>query len=340
MHKFLSKLFRFTLIGLIPLTITAIIYITLDPFKVIYKYDSYVDTDSKHMVPLNQDYVSTTTFINNSEKINYNSFIFGNSRSMFFQVTDWKKYLEQNATCYHFDAFSESLWGLNKKIEYVDKKGSKLDNILLVLDYSTLIQDKPQSGHLFITPPALVDNSNVFDFHKTFFFAFLSPKFLYTYTDFKISGEVKPYMRKSNLLDDDPKNYDVLTNEVRFDYFENLILEDKYYTPERLSVFYERDTINQKFSPECIFENQKLIFNNILRISKKHNTNIKIIINPLYDQLKLNTKDLMYLKKLFGKNNVYDFSGINSFTNNYKNYYENSHYRPHLAREMMKIVHK
>lgn len=339
MSKFLSRLFRFSLIGLIPLTIIGLLYIVFDPFKVLYNYNSFIESNSKGMVTLNQDYISTTTFVNNSEKINYNSFILGNSRSIFYQVSDWKKYLNQDDRCFHFDASSESLWALSKKIEFIDKKGDSIKNILLVLDYSVIIQDKPKSGHLFIISPTLVDNSNVFDFHKTFFSAFLSPKFFYAYIDFKISNKVKPYMRKNSLLDDDPRNYDVLTNELRFDYFENLMLEDKYYTPERLAVFYERDTINQKISPECIFENQKLIFNNIQNISRKHNTKIKIIINPLYDQLKLNQKDLDYLKILFGKENVFDFSGINKFTNDYKNYYENSHYRPHVAREIMEIVY-
>jgi hypothetical protein len=146
-------------------------------------------------------------------------------------------------------------------------------------------------------------------------------------------------MKKGYLLDDRQKNYNSKTNELRFDYFENLIAKGKYYTPERLSVFYDRDTTTQKFSQECIKENQKIILENIYSITQKHNSQLKIIISPLYDQIKINKSDLKYLKTLFGEQNVFDFSGINRFTKDYKNYYESSHYRPHVAKEIMEIIY-
>ena len=341
MQKFLYRLFRFSLIGLIPLIIISVLYVIFDPFKVLYNYDSFIETGVKGMGPLNKDYVSTTTFINNSKKINYNSFIFGNSRSIFYQISEWKKFINLDASCYHFDASGESLYAINKKIEFIDKKGNEISNILLVLDYETLMQDEPRlDHHLFIISPILVNNSNVIEFHKTFFFAFFNPKFLYAFLDFKISGRIKPYMKQNNLLDDRPRNYDVLTNELRFDSYEDMIRKNNYYTSKRLSVFFNRDTTIQHFSPKCILENQKKMLKNILSITQKHNTAIKIVINPLYDQQKLNEEDLEYLKILFGKNNVFDFSGINKFTNDYRNYYEASHYRPHVASEILKIIYE
>jgi len=340
MRAYIRKLLRFSIIGLIPLLIVSVLYIVLDPFKVLYHYDSFIDTDAKGRVTLNQDYVSTTTFINNSSKINYNSFIFGNSCSFFYQVSDWERHLNENALCFHFDASDEALYAINKKIEFIDHKGNKIDNILLILDYATLIQDKPKSAHLFIISPSLVNNSNIIDFHKTFFLAFLNPKFLYTFLDFTISGYIKPYMRQNYLLDYRPRNYDVLTNEIRFDYFEDLIQTNAYYTSERLSVFYNRDTTIQRESPQCIFENQKSILNNILSIANRHNSSIKVLINPAYDQIKLNEEDLKYLIDLFGHNNVFDFSGINKFTADYQNYYDATHYRPHVAREILGIIYQ
>lgn len=340
MKKFLTKIFRFSLIGIVPFLILIIIYVVLDPFKVIKSYDSLINPKDKCFVGINQDYVSTTTFINNSSKINYNSFIFGNSRSMFYQVAEWKKHLSNNSNCYHFDASGEGIWAINKKIEFIDKEGKEIKNVLLIFDYSTLIRDKPRSGHLFMITPALVNNSNLIDFHKTCLSSFLSPKFLYTYLDFKITGKIKPYMKENFLLDDRPRNYDVLTNEFKYNYFEKMMYENKYYTPERLSVFYNRDTIVQKFSPPALHDSQKKILNKMNSILKKHNTNVKIVINPLYNQMKLNNNDLVYLKHLFGSDKVFDFSGINKFTNDYKNYYEAEHYRPQVAAQIMEIVYK
>jgi len=338
MRKLSVNTIRFLSIGILPIIILFILYLFLDPFKVIKSYDTFYDSKAKGRVGINKDYVGTITFNNNSKRIAYNSFIFGNSRSIFYQVSDWKKHLPQNAACFHYDASGEALWALNKKIEFLDNKGVNIENVLLILDYVTLIQDKPQSGHLFIISPELVNNSNIFEFHKTFFLAFLSPKFLYAFIDFKISNIVKPYMKKNNLLDDKPQNYDISTNELRLDDFEKLISANKYYTEERLSVFFDRDTV-QRFSPQSITENQMTILTNIQSIFKKHNTKVKIVISPIYDQIKLNDMDLVYLKSLFGTENVFDFSGINKFTMNYKNYYESSHYRPHVTREIMEIIY-
>ena len=164
MKQFIKKLLNFSFFLTIPFLALLCLYIILDPFKVLKSYDSFYDINSSGWVGINKDFVSTTTFIRNSEKIDYNSFIFGNSRSIFYQIVDWKKHLDSDSKCYHFDASGEALWTLNKKIEFIDKQGNNLNNILLILDYETIIQDKPKEGHLFIISPPLVNNSNLFDF--------------------------------------------------------------------------------------------------------------------------------------------------------------------------------
>lgn len=342
MKRFINRLLKFSVFLIIPFLALLLIYITQDPFKVIKSYDSFYDTIASASVGLNKDYVSTTTFIRNSESINYNSFIFGHSRSVFYQIDDWKKYLEPDAKCYHFDASNESLWAISKKIEFIDKCGVNLDNVLLVLDYPTIIQYKQREGHISTISPPLVDNSNLFYFHKKFFLAFLTPKFLYAYIDFKVSGEVRPHIKKLAILNDIPFHYDITTNEIRYENYENLIEteEDEYYTSARLSLFYDRDTLVQNYSRPAILKRQKELFTNIQSIFQKHNSKVKVIISPLYDQMKLNESDLIYLKDTFGEDNIFDFSGINEFTNDYKNYYENSHYRPHVARKILEIVYE
>jgi hypothetical protein len=62
-------------------------------------------------------------------------------------------------------------------------------------------------------------------------------------------------------------------------------------------------------------------------------------VSPLYDQLKLNPQDKEKLDSIFGKHNVFDFSGINEFTKDSLNYYEASHYRPHVAKRLLEIIY-
>ncbi|MDC7997314.1 hypothetical protein POW22_04700 [Gilvibacter sediminis] len=327
------------MIGLIPVLIFGGIYLYYDPFKVLYEYDSFYDSASKDVVNLNRDFLSTSTFIKNNPDEQYDSFILGSSRSIFYEVADWKPHLSPDAKCFHFDASGESLWALHKKVLFIDEQGNEIDNILLILDFDTLIQDQPKSGHLGVISPALVDNNNQFEFHKEFFTAFLNPKFLYAFMDYKITDEIKPYMRKGNLLDDRKRNYDPLTNEIRFEHYEELIEKGEYYTPERLAVFYDRDS-KQTYLKPSIKENQKRMLNEIAAIVEKQNTKLRIVISPAYDQKKFNPEDLAFLNETFGTDSVFDFSGINEITQDYRNYYESAHYRPHVAKQIMDSIYK
>jgi hypothetical protein len=334
-NAFLKRIVYF----LSPFIFLLLLYITLDPFKVIRKYDRYY-SDGIDVVALDQDYVSTSTFENNYPLYNYNSFIFGNSRSIFYEIADWKCHIDSNSNCFHFDASGESLYGIYKKIKYLDSINVDIKNVLFITDYATLNQVTPRNGHLYMISPQLENYKNILSFHMSFIEAFFIPKFMIPYLDYKISGKVKPYMKKGGLRDDRPMHYELKTNEISFPRFEKLIEKGEYYTPERMKVFNNRDTTHQKFSPIVILDKQKQLLQKINDIFKKHKTDFKIIINPLYNHRKLNKSDLAYLYSLFGEERVFDFSGINGITNDFHNYYEASHYRPHVARQIMNEIYK
>jgi hypothetical protein len=46
------------------------------------------------------------------------------------------------------------------------------------------------------------------------------------------------------------------------------------------------------------------------------------------------------LSGIFGTERVFDFSGVNEFTTDFRNYYEESHYRPQVAREILKRIYE
>jgi hypothetical protein len=334
----LVKFFKKILFFIIPFIILLVIYLILDPFKVVKSYSSYYISDEINGVGLNRGFVSTKTFENNFETNQYNSFIFGNSRSIFYEIDDWRKHLEPESNCFHFDASSESLYGIYKKFLYLAKKGVDIKNALIILDYSTLAQTVSNQGHLFIISPQLEDNINILPFHLSFIRTFFNPLFMAAYFDYKITGKIKEYMKRNNFLDDSSMHYDPKTNEITYLKFEFLISRGEYYNTERMSVFYHR-TFDLEYSPIVISDKQEKMLYEIKKILQEYKTKYKIIINPLYDQQKLNTRDLVYLNIIFGSDNVYDFSGINAITNDYNNYYENSHYRPHVARMILREIY-
>ena len=337
-NQYLKFLYKATLIAL-PFIFLFLLYIFLDPFKVIKKYDTYYQSGYPSYVTLDVDYVNTQTFINNNPKYNYNAFIFGNSRSRFFEINTWKKYIS-NDNCFHFDASDETLLGITRKLKFLNDINVPITHALIILDYSTLIQTEEKKGHLFINHPAL-SNQNWFSFQFEFFKSFLAPDFLKAYLDFKFNNKVKDYMKNDFLLSDAPIDYNNKYNEIRFSNFEEIIKENpsEFYNASKMKLFYSRDSI-QKYSPEVIKASQLLMLNEMSDILKKNKTNFKIVINPLYNQLKINIKDIEILNNVFGKENVFDFSGINIITNDFHNYYENSHYRPHIADLIMKNIYQ
>ncbi len=337
MKIFLTRIFRFAIAPIIFVIFWALLYVFLDPYKIIWNYKTFDDDNAKAYVFLNKDYVSTKLFDNNYKKYSYNSFIFGNSRSIFYKISDWENHIGVKNSAFHFDASGEALYSLHKKLLYIDSKKLKIDNVLLVLDYSLLGKDQPNEGPLGEISPQLENNKNLLSFHFTYFKAFTLPSFFIPFIYYKTTNNVPTFMK--NVLDDRQRSVDPITNEIQFKVFEKMIDSGKYYTKERMSPFYERKKI-ETFSEEMILDKQKVMLKEINAIFLKNNANFKIIISPLYDQIKLNKTDLEYLKTLFGEKNVFDFSGINKFTNDYRNYYEDSHYRPHVAREILQIVYQ
>ena len=175
------------------------------------------------------------------------------------------------------------------------------------------------------------------EYLKTFF----TPKFLYAYLDFRISNKVKEYMKNDYLLNDIPLSYNLKGNEIKFTEFENNIKLNPtiFYNNTKMQVFYKRDS-NQVISKKVIETEQLKLLTEIQEVFKENKTNCKIVISPLYNQIKINEADVVLLKRIFGDMNVFDFSGINTITNDYHNYYESSHYRPHITNLIMQEIYK
>lgn len=334
MRRLLLKL----LLACSPLLFIIAVYFIKDPFKVLYHYDSFFPQNGAQPVVLNKDYATTETLINNLKKYNYDSYIFGNSRSMFYPVEAWEKHI--NATkCFHFDANAESLYGMERKLVFLHNRGSQIKNALIVMDQGLCSEVANSEGHLFKKHPSLSNQSKI-DFQICFLKAFFDVAFLRYYLNYlathKVSGEAVTKM----MLNVTPYSYDATTNEFSNTQYEDLIKrnKDSFYTKRRLSLFYKR-SLTQAYAPVTIKQTQIKMLENMKNILDENKTNYKIVISPLYNQVKFNPTDLATINSIFGKDNVFDFSGINNFTEDIYNYYEISHYRPHVAIKIMDSIY-
>ena len=71
-----------------PILILLVIYLVIDPFKVIRTYSTYYQSGVPDYITLDKDYVSSQTFLNNVSTYNYDSYILGDSRSIVFEIDD------------------------------------------------------------------------------------------------------------------------------------------------------------------------------------------------------------------------------------------------------------
>ena len=187
-------------------------------------------------------------------------------------------------------------------------------------------------------PPVLTGYSNTIIFHAENFMQWMNLRFLAMWIDYKITGKYKKYMEDYIAKGTNYNYYNPITNEEPRAIQDSLLNAGKYYDQNRMKEFSNKQ--KPSVSPRLLNTEKILVFKKIKQIFDKHHTNYKIIISPLYDQVKLNSKDYNSLCVVFGEKNVFDFSGVNKWTSDYHNYYESSHYLPSVASEIMKEVYK
>ncbi len=334
MKKFATYLFLF----LLPLILIMLPFFIGDPFKILHHYDRYYPEDGMPLyINNNRSYVSTRMYLQYKDSFHYNSFIFGSSRSGNFFVEDWKQYLQESASCFHFDGYGESLYLVYKKLLFVNGK-SPIDNVLLPVDAELLGKDTPFKGHIWVTPIELLDYHQFGEFYGEHIRAYLSPKLFLAYTDLLLTNKVRPYMMEWGIVSSIPSYYHLSINECN-KHIPIIPCPDSYYTERLLNDFASarRDTSDYA---SMLNENHKSMLRDIKSVFDQNHTNYKIVINPMWNQRCLAQDDVDYLIELFGKDNVFSFEGKNSITEDYHNYQNATHFWPHIAAKMMQIIYE
>ena len=333
----IKRFIRKVLLISIPFWIITAIYIALDPFKVIWHYDQYFSNNETH-VALNIDYVSTENFMQLNAQQQYNAFIFGNSRSQYWKIADWRQHINSEARCYHYYGNGESLDRLYHNIRFIHQQGNDIDYAILVVDAELLSQTESIPGHLFCTPPRVKGYQNLIKFHAANFVAFLNPTFIIANVDYRLNHQLRNYMMEKFLFEQ-PIVYDALSNEITDKIYDEAIENGTYYTAERMKRFQDRQ-FPDSVSPAVLKAENVRMLREIAGIFQEHHTAFKIVISPLYDQIHLNSQDLHQLQTIFGIDNISDSSGKNEITSDYRHYYEESHYLPKIARKLMEEIYQ
>lgn len=337
MILFFKRFFSFLLIASIPLLILLAGYVYYDPFKILKNYEEYSYSQPvPHVIP-NRDFVNTAIFLKTGKEAKYNSFVFGSSRTSGITAASWKNYLAAEDKVFFFDASGEAIYGIYTKLKFLDKVGAQIDNALILFCRDAVFEyTEDFDGHLTIKHPA-TSGGNWLRFHFVFFKAYLNLKFLASFYNYTFTGELKPFMK--DYIDAGKTDLDPISNGVSMAAIEAEISKDPPgYYESRNAMFYERkgeslDSMNR------IDKTSLYMLKEIKKILLKHNTRYKIILSPIYDQMKFSPGDLRMLTEIFG-NNLYDFTGKNAITSSKYNWYETKHFRTYIGDSILNVIYQ
>ena len=325
---FIQRILIFSL----PFILLLAVYLIKDPFKVLYNYDNYYE---ESVIGINRDFVSSEMYLKNSEKYQYDSFIFGSSNALSFPPSLWRKYISTHSSPFSFDASIESISGIHSKIKFIHNNGCRIKNALLVFDTGVTFRDFKNSGHIIMKHYSIYKSSWL-KYHYESFTSFIDIKFLFSLMHYKISNRFYPYM--VGILDDKVKYYDEITNEEYFYGPQNELKADSLnYYQKREDIFRQICKVPENMTSQ-ISEEYRIMLEDIKEIFDVDSTSFRIVITPLLNKITFNNNDLKLLIEIFGESNVFDFSGINEYTLDISNYYDDTHFKRYVGDEILKEI--
>ncbi|MDB4903848.1 MAG: hypothetical protein JWQ63_3129 [Mucilaginibacter sp.] len=308
---------------MLPLLILSTLYIITDPFQNILPRDEY----AFDYMMLSRGNVSTKVYLKNKDKYIYDSFIFGSSRSCSHTSKEWAKYLSKDNVPFSFGAWNESIEGIYRRIKLIDSLKGPLKNAFIIIDVDrTFAKSDTDKVSDFSSDHYLISGISKYDYYMNDYFSYLkNPLLILTSIDYKLFHRRRWYME--SFVHMDKGDLDPVNNDWDLNSEKTILTDSISYYKGSADKFYKRSPV-QKIAKVQISKKKEQYLLKIFAVFKRHHTNYKIVIAPLYDQIKLNPQDILVFDNIFGKSNVYDYSGINEITDNLFNYGKDVvHYR-------------
>lgn len=305
----------------IPLTLLAVLYSVSDPYKTIKPFSLHYFDDT------NRDYLSSELFLKNYPEQQYDSFIFGSSRGCGINTYHWAEYLPAGSKPFLFQAWGETLTGIEQKITFIDKHNCGLKNVLVLIDIpGTFNKDQIPTRALALKHPAFTGQPRWIHQMILFYDFIQKPsQWLRAFHLFFHPQSPDPsFDSVTNDWDKENKYLDVSSPPEK-DSLNNI-------SPRAKSVFLkevsERLEEAQEISMPLIDKGFEHQLRNIREIFEKRGSDYRIIITPgfSYTNPAISKEDETLLQDIFGKENVFDFSKRNELNSDYNNYSDPNHF--------------
>lgn len=323
--------FKCALLSL-PFAALLALYVIKDPFMVIRHYNDY--DNSK--VCQSEGTIGWFKYKMFRNIMHYDSFIMGASDTRAFNTHDWNNYI--HAHPYRFFANSEGIADVLLKLQTLDRQPHQpIKHLLIVAEYNSFTGTEPDKGFVHIMPPDVTGKSMT-TFQMTCMQSFFYPNFLLPYLRYQITHK---YVEKMNgVINQYGQTRTRFTNDaILYDEPEIARLGEHYWDAKKWDAAKSCHKMPTEYK-RTIFEAQLVCLNKIKDICRKHGTDVKIVIGPTLKRIDINHQDLSIIKKIFGQNNVVNFSDdAHCRYNDYHNFYDLAHYRIQVGRDIMKAAY-
>lgn len=317
MKRFLIRVLSF--VG-IPIMVLLAIYLITDPFKTLRPFSfQYFDNT-------NRDYMSSELYMRNDSIYHYNSFIFGSSLCCGFNTYHWKHYLPLGSRQFLFQAWFETLTGIEQKIDYIDKKGNSIENAIILIDIPTTFakEQLPKSPELIKHYKFSGQSKLAYQLYMFYYFSQKPSKWISSIKKRKYH-KVEEFFADTVSNDWGPNRYLDFSIQPPKDSLSDCSARSRAVFLKQIENKSDNDLqeseplITEKFYKQLL---------HIMDVFAKHGTDYRIIISPAYcyTHPKINKNDLIILQNIFGKDSVFDYSGKNSITTDCYNFSDPNHF--------------
>jgi len=298
----------FTLLVLMNFTLLGTFNYLVDPFNIFHS------KLFKHPFQINERFIKVEFLEKNHQ--NFNGYLFGSSRIGTTLPSSVEKYIP-NSKLYNLTFSSANLYDYLIHLKYFIKRQYTFNTLYLQIDIDNMMYyGQSDTDYLSKAHPYTTNNSL-----PLYYLEYLSGFFPFN-SQGKILQNLKhkegvKYHLNNGTWSEDNKERDLLNN-------------CKNYVK---SV----EEFHGKYSPALKYIKSKeniSALQEIVNLCQKNQIKLYLFTTP-HNHKMMDTfyKDdyLNFLKEIANITNFYDFSGYNSITTNNCNYYEVSHYRPHIG---------
>jgi len=317
--KKISKLYLKCLVIALPFVLIIASYVLIDPFGILFK-QSPIQPEYKNIIT---DHRRTNELLDGYQSEGFNTFAFGNSQVQAFHDV-YPEYVE-DASFHDFHNPGESIWNIYKKIKLIDSLGLSLDHVLISLN-GPLIENVKNTNPFYIGTKyhhhPLTSGSSQMDYHLEAFGFYLADLYFIKYLDYNLFKEHRPYMEG-------------VIPKGKAKYLQDAVIKEQAVKKQNMDYYKGK---KEKIDPAALDPFDLDLLNQIQEFFVKHGTDYVVIFPPNTAIEKINAKTINKVIEVFGQESVFDYSGKNQVVFSKKDFADNIHFKPYVARRILDSI--